>query len=543
MKKNFLSAFFLSAYKERPLLFQLKSKALLITSFVLGCASLFFTSVLIFAGGSPVEILIFSVGVFLSVLMVLFLKKGMFLFSSNLAILSSLTVLSLSTFTSGKVTSFQIYNLSFLLVFVLLLTCLLAIRNYQFFIVSLLGIVLIIFFYFYFVTPVTTESFDVKIINFAASLIIFSLSILISFSVNRLVNQSIQNAVEESQKNVRRFFKLENLVESSGEGLEIGENLMKSTKFMLEKNNKINLKLTGIKKDMEKLYQDIERSNRANSEINEFIIKFKDFVANQGAAITESSASIEEMTSSINNITCGVNDKKGLIQNLVKVTLNGVDSIQDAMSAIRELSANIKNEEEIIDVIVGISNQTDLLAMNASIEAAHAGDAGKGFAVVAEEIKKLAEDTRINTKMITDTVERNRDKVANAENINRIVGEYFQRMNTMVSEFSRVMDEVIAGMNELSGGTSEILNAVSTLLEMSNKENESVEKISRMMIEGKEGLESIGNFGKQLKLMIEEINTHYEHIGEEANKIDIMGQENVNRIKFLLSEVEKIKEE
>jgi Na+-translocating ferredoxin:NAD+ oxidoreductase RNF subunit RnfB len=199
--------------------------------------------------------------------------------------------------------------------------------------------------------------------------------------------------------------------------------------------------------------------------INTLIETLNDQIIRQASAIEKSSAAIEEMVATINNTASMAEKRQAAIQDLVDNVEQGRASMQETIEAVGDISKGIEGVGSTIKVIGGIAANTNLLSMNAAIEAAHAGEAGMGFAVVAGEIRRLSDTTRENSRSIAHTLTDIINGIKITTSRSSATNSLISTMAEEINGFANTMTELINSLGELSIGSREITAALIQLRE------------------------------------------------------------------------------
>ncbi len=189
----------------------------------------------------------------------------------------------------------------------------------------------------------------------------------------------------------------------------------------------------------------------------------------QGNVVGQSAAAIEEMSASIESVASVAVIKRKAADTLRSLTEQGNRTVQTTDQAITDVGESVAAVNAMIEIINDIAARTNLLAMNAAIEAAHAGASGRGFAVVAGEIRKLAETTSRNAGQISDRLEALVSRIDEARSASSETSNAFSRLESGVQEVSEAFAEITDSTGELSAGTKEVVTATEALRDLSRQ--------------------------------------------------------------------------
>ncbi|PJZ43997.1 methyl-accepting chemotaxis protein [Leptospira brenneri] len=304
--------------------------------------------------------------------------------------------------------------------------------------------------------------------------------------------------------------------------------------------NSINIFLNNLNDIMNQLKISVSDSEKASYKLKEDAISVSDHASSLASISEESAASLEELTTSfeimfqfitnetknIIKITEEMKKIEGSITNIEKALSQLTDqsvtstnlanlgnlSVQNTDQAMSEIHSVTKEITGIVDLITEISERTNLLSLNASIEAARAGDAGMGFAVVAEEISKLADRTQSSVKNIKRLIDRSNSVVNIGANH---VHETVNALSEIVEQSKRMQVSVDELKEEMTSQTSSLLNVTTEL----NGLQEMAETIEFSSREQKKASEDMVNTINTLSGNAQELANNSEDLNQVSQKI------------------------
>jgi methyl-accepting chemotaxis protein len=173
------------------------------------------------------------------------------------------------------------------------------------------------------------------------------------------------------------------------------------------------------------------------------------------------------MLNSLKNTSELSRQKRKSIMSLIDNAAKGQEAMKETVQSVKDISASIDGIASAIKIISVIASNTNLLSMNAAIEAAHAGDSGKGFAVVAGEIRRLSETTRENSRNISQTLSNIISGITSTTKRSTDTGELITGMSEEINGFATTMTQLIDTLGTLASESSGITSSLESLKEHS----------------------------------------------------------------------------
>ncbi|MDR2631052.1 MAG: methyl-accepting chemotaxis protein [Spirochaetaceae bacterium] len=305
--------------------------------------------------------------------------------------------------------------------------------------------------------------------------------------------------------------------------------------------SEITAHIRNLKTQVSNQNAEVDEAGRTMEKISASIADLNDQIDKQAEGVAQSSSAIEQMLANIQSVTNTLIKNTDNVRDLAEASGIGRTGLQNVAADIQGIARESEGLLEINAVMENIASQTNLLSMNAAIEAAHAGEAGKGFAVVADEIRKLAESSGEQSKTISAVLKKIKDSIDKITRSTNEVLNKFEAIDTGVKTVSDQEENIRNAMEEQGQGSKQILDAISQL-------NEITLGVKGSSTEMNMGSKEVIATSRTLEAITQEITTGMNEMAVGADQINIavdqvnkISNRNKSDINELIQEVNKFK--
>ncbi len=361
----------------------------------------------------------------------------------------------------------------------------------------------------------------------AISIVCIVGTMLILASLYMMMNSLTAYADSEKNKVETAFTQVTQVLNDSKEGLAVGTILSEKTTDAAIDLRKMSTVFSSLKRSATELTTNISSVLELFSNIEKNSSTMQEGTKTQNASITESSVALTEISTNLSSVNHIATQRSENMKALLDSLKSQKTLIQEALFEVQKVKESSSSIGDFIHTVEDIANQTGLLAMNASIEAAHAGTAGKGFAVIAQEIRKLSEETAKNAAYISDVLKSNEQTVETAANAVISFASQAEKSSEELQETIAALDGILMGISEMDIGTRGVMNSMQEIVETARNNGDLVDDVSAKIVQQREIMDGISGFAQTLQNEVNSANIQIVTVQETLEVIKETSDENV----------------
>ena len=321
-------------------------------------------------------------------------------------------------------------------------------------------------------------------------------------------NEVLNNAIEKEKVKVTSSLNtMKTALNQSAEGLEISSLLNSEVRNVTSSISNIESLFLFLQKQSEQLKESSQGISTSAKSMMDKVQGMKNSVSSQTFSLSHTSKSVAKVSGRVAEISSIADSNKESLKNMedsLSKQFQNVKRISQEVERVSESSAEIS---KFVETVESISSQTGILAMNASIEAAHAGIAGKGFSVIAQEIRKLSELTSKEAEKISAQLKENNSLVESTLNSARDCVKYSETSTGEISSTIKSVEDILAGITEINFQTQEMKQTIDNIVQESNETDRLVEESVEAINSQDKDLSKVSDAASILREKIEELNS------------------------------------
>ena len=298
---------------------------------------------------------------------------------------------------------------------------------------------------------------------------------------------------------------------------------------------RINQNVSSVQRQTENQMVNTEQTAAAVEEMTMSIQSLNDTIHEQTASLIQSSASIEEMTANIGSIAQIVTNAQTEVHTMSLATEKGGEKLQRVLTLMNEI---VEESDQLVlanEVIANIASQTNLLSMNAAIEAAHAGDAGRGFAVVADEIRKLAEMSSEQSGVVNRNLSSIKASIETVMLASRETSDEFSGIDRAVNHVNTVFSEISNSTVEMNSGSLQILEGLEKVKEITGVVDQGSVKMKTGNKQIVEAVAFLREISSATRDAMGGISAEVEEVNRSIGRIEHRSRENLDAVEEIVA--------
>lgn len=522
---------FLKPYAQSDIRVRKKAKLLVPTALSIGILSVVLSSFMAATGALSVAVMLGMLAVFSTIVLIL-TAKGKYQLAASLLLYGLFVVMFGAIKFDEYKTIYECYVFGTLGLFLIITSALLAISRILVYVLSGLNVLAIVSLYILdalpldggTVTPLALQSLGTSLLLVVIGGVFAAITVRLQ---RTLVDESVSVATKAAshyESTMSAFQRVQQAATETGQKLALaGRTLAMAA---AEMSSIAREEADGIASLDKTLMQSVA-SDKTVADGQERVGKA---LSEYSSKVLAASAAISQMIKSLREIAAAAGERKSGVDALGALAKDGDQRVLEITQSIEGIVKAAARMDEMNTLIGDVADRTNLLGMNASIEAAHAGSAGRGFAVVAGEIRSLSVEASNSSRVIGSLITDTRKAVNQAAQSGSQTGAFLKRISEEIEALAQTLAQLLVHLNEASAGTNEISQTINGFKDLALSASQAAEEATSAMKTSYNRSAQARTVAASLRSSAERLSSACGQVLAQAEEIQRLGAENSQRM-------------
>lgn len=376
--------------------------------------------------------------------------------------------------------------------------------------------------------PVTGVDMVQTISSIAINSLGVFICILLVSAINRFNIETLESQISAEQDAQKNFSQITQVLEDSKTGLSVGQKLVEETQKAGSDIEHMNSIYSHITVDTANLSYHADTINTSSSQVLTQAQQMQNTISSQNNLINQTSDALIAISNNISSLSNLAEQRSSNMQEMLKAFSSEKTLVKKIVEQVQQVQESSDGIAGFVKTVNTIASQTNLLAMNASIEASHAGVVGKGFSVIAHEIRSLSEQTSKNAAQINDELSKNAELVTATTQSVQSFESYIQKTTEDMGSTIQMIEQLISGIQSIDTENSKVMESLKTVVTSSKETNVLADDVVQKITDQDEALTKITNLAQSLKQNVDQMSVQLQGVSNAINAIDSEAKENIS---------------